>query len=224
MKRSVGARALSASSTKRTMRAMVLSAVGLVTRTRSKDSVLIDPAKTSAPGSLRRGTLSPVTGLSSTPEVPLTTSPSQGTRSPGRTCTICPTLSASAATSRVLLPTSSRAVFGTSLVSARMLLRAFPAETPSSNSPTAKRKTTNAASSGSPITSAPLAAMVMSISMVKGMPTRAMAKARRATGISPINVAMTKAQWETSAGRASRDAHAIASKAPLPRTKRPFVV
>ena len=206
------------------MRAIVLSSAAFVTRTRSNASALIDPAKTSAPGSLRPGTLSPVTGLSSTPEMPSITSPSQGTRSPGRTCTTCPTRSFSADTSRVFPPASSRAVFGTSFESARMLSRALPAATPSSNSPTANRKTTRAASSASPITSAPPAAIVISISMVNGILARAMANARRATGTSPISVARMKAQCAMSAGNARRDAQAAASRAPVPITSRPLEV
>ena len=48
------------------------------------------PAKTLSPGRLVRGMLSPVTGLSSMPEVPSLISPSAGMRSPGRTSTTCP--------------------------------------------------------------------------------------------------------------------------------------
>ena len=51
-----------------------------------------------------------------------------------------------------------------------MLSRAFPAATPSRSSPTRKRKTTAAPSSAAPMITAPTAAMVISISMVKGMP------------------------------------------------------
>lgn len=65
----------------------------------------------------------------------------------------------------------------------------------SSTSPTAKRKTTSAASSAAPMNSAPMAAMVISASMVKGEPERSAATARFATGATPIRHAARKAQW-----------------------------
>ena len=88
MKRSVGARASSASSTRRMIREMVLSSAAFVTVTRKTASVLIEPAKTFSPGPRVRGMLSPVTGLSSIPDVPSEISPSAGIRSPGRTSTV----------------------------------------------------------------------------------------------------------------------------------------
>ncbi len=91
MKRCVGARLAVACSTRRTMRLTVLSAAAAVTRTRSSAAVLTDPATTASPGPRATGTLSPVTGLSSTADCPSSTRPSQGTRSPGRTCTTSPT-------------------------------------------------------------------------------------------------------------------------------------
>ena len=203
------------------MRAIVLSSGARVTRTFSTASALIEPANTRSPGSLMRGTDSPVTGLSSTPEVPSITSPSAGTRSPGRTRTALPTARLSAGTSRTRVPTTRRAVFGTSAPSARMPARARPAATPSSTSPMAKRKTTIAASAAAPIASAPAAATVISISIVKVWPSRAAANARRATGTRPISVATTP---PAGPGRTSCAMPAAASSAPVARTKWPLVV
>ncbi len=72
------------------IRAMVLSAAVFSTSTLSTPSVLMLPAKTWSPTVLNTGTLSPVTGLSSRLDVPLTMRPSAGTRAPGRTCTWFP--------------------------------------------------------------------------------------------------------------------------------------
>ena len=90
MKRSVGARASCASSTRRMMRAIVLSSAAFVTRTRSAASRLIEPAKTPSPSPLVRGIDSPVTGDSSMLDLPDRMTPSAGMRSPGRATTVCP--------------------------------------------------------------------------------------------------------------------------------------
>ena len=180
------------------MREMVLSSAVLVTVIRSAASVLMEPAKTESPGPLFTGTLSPVTGLSSTPEVPSLISPSAGMRSPGRTSTVCPTARLVAGTSRVAPFISRSAVFGTRLARARIPSRALPAATPSRTSPTAKRNTTRAASSAASMNNAPIAAIVIRLSMVKGCPIRKAANALRATGATPIRQAATNAQLPTS--------------------------
>ena len=79
------------------------------------------PPMTSLPGALSTGRLSPVSMLSSTPPSPSTTSPSSGTRSPGRTSTTSPTRRMSVGTS-VSEPFSprSRAVSGVRAISRRM--------------------------------------------------------------------------------------------------------
>ncbi len=192
MKRSVGALLSCASSTSRTTRAMVLSDGSVVARMVSAASALTVPAKTGSPACLATGTLSPVTGASFTAPMPSSTSPSAGMRSPGRTRMTSPILRLSAGTSRVPEPSTRRAVLGTKAVSARMESRARPAAKPSSNSPTRKRKTTAAASSEAPMITAPTAAMVISISMEKGVPAKAAATARRAIGISPTSSAAMK--------------------------------
>ena len=224
MKRSVGARADSASSTSLTMRAMVLSSAARVTVIRRAASVLIDPAKTGSPGPLVRGTDSPVTGLSSMPDVPSAISPSAGMRSPGRTSTRWPACKAAAGTSRVVPFSSSRAVFGTRSASALIEDRALLAATPSSTSPTANRKTTSAASSAAPMNRAPMAAMVISASIVKGMPACNAANACRAIGTTPITQAPMKAQPAMSSDASSLTAHAPARSNPVPITKRPLPV
>ena len=60
------------------------------TRTRSTASVLIVPANTAAPGPLRTGVLSPVTGASLIAPSPLMISPSAAMRSPGRIRMVAP--------------------------------------------------------------------------------------------------------------------------------------
>jgi hypothetical protein len=65
MKRSMGAFDSWASSTRRTTRAMVLSAAAAVTRARSKPSPLTVPANRVPSGPFQTGVLSPVTGASS---------------------------------------------------------------------------------------------------------------------------------------------------------------
>ena len=193
MNRSVGDFDSCASSTRRTTRAMVLSEAEAVTRTRRTLPPLIVPANTGSPTTLRLGTLSPVTGASSRSPAPSMISPSAGTRSPGRTRMTAPTATVSAATSVVTPSTSTKAVLGTRAASPWMLLRARPAATPSSISPTRNSKTTAAASSAAPMKTAPTAAMVISISMEKGVPWRAAEKARDAIGINPTARAARKA-------------------------------
>ncbi len=194
MKRSVGAFFSCASSTSLMTRAMVLSAAAAVTRTRSAPSPLTVPAKTFAPASFRTGVLSPVTGASSTPLSPETMMPSAGSRSPGRTRTMAPGARLSAGTSTVLPFSSRSADFGTSAVSACMLARALPAATPSSSSPIRNRRTTMAASSPAPMKTAPAAAMVISISIEKGVPDSAAMSARLAIGTRPTSMARVKIQ------------------------------
>ena len=223
MKRSVGARVASASSTRRMMRAIVLSSWALVTRTLRAASVLIDPAKTGSPGPFVLGTLSPVTGLSSMPEDPSTISPSEGMRSPGRTRTSWPTSRFAAGTSRGTPSSSSLAVLGTRSASARMPCRALPAATPSSSSPTANRKTTTAASSAAPMNSAPVPAIVIRLSIVKGRPSRSAAKAVLATGASPIRLAPTKGHLPAPGVKCST-AHETQMSSAMEMASRPFPV
>ena len=189
MKRSVGALDSCASSTSRMIRDIVLSSASAVTETRIAASWLMVPANTSSSGPFLFGTDSPVTGDSSTDVSPERMVPSAGIRSPGRTRMVVPAESCSAGTSVVLPSFSTNAVLGTSIASARIEARARPAATPSSNSPTRNRNTTAAASSLASMNTAPTAAIVMSVSMVKGIPMRAAATARLAIGIRPTAMA-----------------------------------
>ena len=191
MNRWVGAREAVASSTRRMMRAMVLSDAMRVVRTRSTPSVLMLPATTASPALRATGTLSPVTGLSSSAELPSMMTPSPGTRSPGRTSTRSPITSAAAGTCSVV-PSGRRrcAMRGIWPASARMPARARPAATFSNNSPMANSNTTTAASSAAPITVAPIAAVHISVSIENGLPTRARAMARRPNGTKATAVAV----------------------------------
>ncbi len=66
--------------------------------------------------------------------------------------------------------------------------------------------------------------MVISISIVNGMPALADATARRAIGATPMSVARTNAQVATSWEANSFTAHAAARRRPVPITSLPFAV
>jgi hypothetical protein len=108
--------------------------------------------------------------------------PSTGTRSPGRTTTVCPTRTSTAATCRTSSPSTSQAVRGTRAASARIPARARPAAMPSISSPAVNRNTTTPASAVAPISTAPTVAIDISISMLNGEPALA-----RATALPPAN-------------------------------------
>ncbi len=194
MNRSVGALLSCACSTSRTTRAIVLSSAVAATLTRNTPSMLIVPAKTMSPSAFRPGTLSPVTGASFISDEPSRIFPSAGIRSPGLTTMTSPTERLSAGTSEIALPCSSWAVFGTKSARSAILARARPAATPSSISPTRNNKTTTAASSVAPISTAPTAATVISVSIENGLPKVAATYARRATGTRPTSMASRKTQ------------------------------
>ena len=159
-------------------------------------SPLTVPAKTASPGALRLGTLSPVTGASST------------ALSPSRIVAVRRDAVARAAPGwsrrprgsppapRAVAPSrSSRAVSGTRPVRPRMLARARPAATPSSTSPTRNRNTTVAASSVAPMSGRADGGDRSSASRWRtacraGPPTTA----RRAIGTRPTAMAARKAQ------------------------------
>ncbi|KKL46109.1 hypothetical protein LCGC14_2348830, partial [marine sediment metagenome] len=99
----------------------------LVIKTSSAPSPLIVPAKTSSPGALNTGTLSPVIGAWFISLSPVTTRPSSGILSPERTMICAPTGTSPAGTSRSE-PSSSlmRAVGGASSMRAATARRARP--------------------------------------------------------------------------------------------------
>ena len=112
-----------------TSRAICASAVSLpiaVARTLSTPCWLIVAPATLSPTRLSTGTDSPVRSDSSTAEAPSRTSPSTGTRSPGRTRTTSPTTTSSIATSDSTPSRTTRASFAPSASNARSALEARP--------------------------------------------------------------------------------------------------
>ena len=88
--RAIGARLACASCTSRMICCSVVSRPTRVARKRKLPVEFTLPPNTPAPGSLSTGSDSPVSIDSSTADVPSTTSPSTGTRSPGLTMTMSP--------------------------------------------------------------------------------------------------------------------------------------
>ena len=87
-----------ASSTRRAIRASWVSAPTRVARTTSRPPAFTQAPVTSLPGPTSTGTGSPVSIEASTAEVPVSTTPSVATFSPGRTTKASPTASCSAGT------------------------------------------------------------------------------------------------------------------------------
>ena len=99
-----------ADSTMRTIWASTVSAPTAVARKRKEPVLFTVPPTTDAPASFRTGTGSPVTMLSSTKEAPSSTSPSTGSRSPGRINTTSPAPTSATGSSTAWPPRSTRAV------------------------------------------------------------------------------------------------------------------
>ncbi len=137
-----------ASSTMRMTRASVVSPAGRVTTISRRPSPLIEPAKTSSPGALSTGTLSPVIGASLSADRPSSIRPSKGTRSNGRTTTRAPTATSSTGTvdSRPCW-SSTDALSGATSVSALIDRRARLSARCSPAAPSPNRKSRNAPSS-----------------------------------------------------------------------------
>ena len=98
---------LPAFSTRSRIFATVESPNSLVVRTRSTPVRLTQPEITSSPGWMSRGRDSPVRAAVFRVETPSSTTPSRGTRSPGRMTMVSPTVTSSGSTRRVL-PFSSK--------------------------------------------------------------------------------------------------------------------
>ena len=96
IKRSIFGLRAAAFSTLSRMRCTMLSASMWVTRSLIAPSVLTQPEVALSPAATRTGTGSPVTAEVSRRLSPSTTSPSSGTRSPGRTRTMSPSCASSA--------------------------------------------------------------------------------------------------------------------------------
>ena len=114
------------------------SAKGLAARMRIVAESFTNPASTPFPGLTERGTDSPVRAEVSIRDVPEITSPSRGTRSPGRTSTSAPTFTLSGGTSDAR-PRSSiiRAESGRRSMSDAMERRERPTARSCTYSPTA---------------------------------------------------------------------------------------
>ena len=167
MKRWVGARTLCACSIMRMMRWMVVSCTSRVTSTISAPLPLTVPANTSSPGSFSTGTLSPVIGAWLTALCPVSIFPSIGMRSPAFMRIRSPRRSISTGIVSSLPALIRTACAGARSFSSSSTRRARSAVKPSSASAMAKRKIRVAASAVSPITTAPIPAMVISRLMLK---------------------------------------------------------
>ena len=108
-----------ASSTSPMMRDSVFSANGFVARTSSAPERLIVPASTRSPCCFSTGTLSPVTGDSSSADWPDTITPSVGTDPPGLSRNTSPGTTSSAAISTSAPSRRTVAVCGASFIKAR---------------------------------------------------------------------------------------------------------
>jgi len=96
------------------MPARAVSCPTAVTRTHRASSVATVPATTWSPAPRRTGTDSPVIIDSSTSAAPATTSPSAGTRPPGRTTTTSPSRSSAGVTVTTESPSTRSASSGSS--------------------------------------------------------------------------------------------------------------
>ena len=132
---SIGALVLCASSTSLTIWARVVFLPTLVALTVSRPDMLTVPPVTLAPWTFSWGIDSPVTNDSSTVETPLTTSPSTGSLSPGRTVTTSPSTSSSTLTVISVPSTTLVAVGGWRSMSLRMASDVVPLDLSSRNLP-----------------------------------------------------------------------------------------
>ena len=115
-----GALLACAFSTRAMMRARTDFSPVAVVSTRNRPSPLMEPPATGSPGVFSTGRLSPVSRLSSSALVPVSTRPSTGMRSPGRMTTMSPGATDEIGTSTSPAPRSTRARSGRSAISARM--------------------------------------------------------------------------------------------------------
>ena len=143
----IGALRAWADSTSRTMRASVLSAPSAVARTTSSPSAFTEPPVTRSPGWRATGRLSPVIMDSSTWLAPSSTTPSAGTRSPGRTTTSSPRTSCDTGSSTSRPSRRTRATWGRRACSARIASPVCRLARPSSHLPSSTRVITTAEAS-----------------------------------------------------------------------------
>ena len=172
---STGARRPSASRTSWTTRAMVLWAASASTSMSRLPFRLSVPAETRSPSPLARGRDSPVMVASLTSEPPATARPSAGILSPGRTRITSPT--ASRSTDTVSTPPAAvnrSACSGASSTSDAIERRPRSTAYRSRSSAVEKRKAREAASNGSPISTA----ATIATDMRKFMSSRSVRTAR----------------------------------------------
>ena len=145
--RATGARSDCASSTIRTICCSTVSAPTLEARNTMAPLVLSVPAMMASPGRLATGMLSPVSIDWSNSEVPSSTVPSTGTRSPGRTTTRSPCTTCSTGTSTSEAPRRTRAIGGCSAARPRTASRVRMVARISSHRPTSTSVITTPAAS-----------------------------------------------------------------------------
>ena len=96
---------------------------------------MTQPERTSSPAATSRGALSPVRAAVLREDVPSTTLPSMGTRSPGRTTMTLPTSTSSGSTVFSPSAVSRQAESGRISIRSEMLLRLLPTATLWKSSP-----------------------------------------------------------------------------------------
>ena len=106
------------------MRATALWSAGRATRRRTALSVAIIPASTSPPVSIVRGTLSPVRAAVLSAAAGVVSTPSSGTRSPGRTSMMSPTATSSGLLVTIPVAVTTEAWSGRNSIRLLMLSRA----------------------------------------------------------------------------------------------------
>ena len=132
----MGALLEDASSTSATMRARVVSCPTRVARIFRKPVMLTEADITALPSSFVTGMLSPVSADWSTAELPSSTTPSTGTRSPGLSSTTSPVRISSAGMTRSSPSRSTVAVLGERSSSLAIAAPVLPLERSSKNLPT----------------------------------------------------------------------------------------
>src|ERR1035437_9654213 len=153
--------------TSSTMRAYWLSDASADARSRSTPMPFSVPLITSVPGAASTGVASPVSAATVRSEYPSTTSPSQGTRSPGRTSRRSPTTISPTGMSSTRSPAMRCAIRGAASSSARTAADARPSAQCSSASPPVCISTMTSPASGCIKTTAPMIASDATMSVAK---------------------------------------------------------
>ncbi len=167
---SVGAFLAPASSTSSRIFATADSLNSLVVLTESTPFLFMNPDSTPDPGSTSLGTASPVSAEVSTADIPSSTTPSRGIRSPGFTSIISPTLTSAGET--LLSPPGVFILAYSGLISIRSAMDFLDRFTARSckNSPALKNSITATASGYSLIAKAPSVDMLINRFSPKALP------------------------------------------------------